>query len=146
MGFTKVWNITDDTNPDVAPQNLMVLGRNLKPGQAVKVDEAHLKTAHKVHKDKDRGLLHIGMKPPVSYSKVKKPPRATVDAPRSHGPIKEVEAEKAVVELKDNVVVEEQAEVTAKAVEEVATVEEAAPEETKEEEFDKKSKKKRYGR
>jgi len=136
MGLTKVWNITDDTNPEVAPRSLMVLGRVLKPGQAVKIEEAHLKTAHKVHDDVTRGLLYIGMKPPASYLKVKKPPRAKVDVPRSHGPITAAEVKKAVLELKDDVHVEDKVEVKAQPVEEEAPVAEETTEKT-----DKKGKK-----
>jgi hypothetical protein len=82
MAMVKVWNITDDTNPDVKPHNRMVLGKTLKPGQAVKVDAARLAKAHKVHKDVGAGFLFIGPKPPVSYRKVKNRIRAKADARR----------------------------------------------------------------
>ena len=82
MAMVRVWNITDDTNPDVKPHNRMVLGKVVKPGRAVQVDEARLARAHKVHKDVAAGFLFIGPKPPASYQAVKTPPRATADARR----------------------------------------------------------------
>lgn len=76
MAMTRVWNITDDVNPDVKPQNLVVLGSFLKPGRFVAVDEALLVRAHKVHAAVKAGLLYIGKKPPSTYAMMKKPPRA----------------------------------------------------------------------
>lgn len=80
MATTRVWNITNDSNPEVAPQNLRVLGKLLVPGRFVEVDEAKLKTAHKVHADVGRGLLFIGKKLPAGYVKARKPPRAKLRA------------------------------------------------------------------
>jgi len=72
----KVWNITDDTTTSATPRNMMVLGKNLRPGQGVKVDEERLKKAHKTRKDIDNKLLHVGPIPPPHYLRKKKPPRA----------------------------------------------------------------------
>lgn len=81
MSMTKVWNITDDeSNPNVRSQLRMVLGRAVKPGRAVQVEEARLVNAHKVHKDVEAKLLFIGPRPPVSYQQMRKPPRAVADA------------------------------------------------------------------
>ena len=81
MGLVRVWNITDDANnPDVTPHNRMVLGKVVKPGRSVKVDEARLKLAHKVKRQVEAKLLHIGNQPPAGYVRQKKPPRAVVDA------------------------------------------------------------------
>lgn len=73
MAMTKIWNISDGPNPDVAPQNVMVMGKLLKPGQAMSVDEANLKTAHKVRKEAASGILHIGKKAPPDYLMMKHP-------------------------------------------------------------------------
>jgi ribosomal protein L7/L12 len=67
----RVWNITDDANPEVAPRMMMVLGTNVKPGKSVRVDESRLARAHKVHANVAAGLLFIGDQPP--YLKARKP-------------------------------------------------------------------------
>jgi len=77
MSMTKVWNITDANGPG---HQRMVLGRNVKPGRAVQVEEARLVNARKVLQDRDAGLLYIGVRPPAWYLAKKKPPRAKVDA------------------------------------------------------------------
>jgi len=141
MAMVRVWNITDDTNPDVKPHNRMVLGKVLKPGQAVKVDEARLARAHKVHKDVKAGYLHIGNQPPVSYTSVKKPPRAKADARRvdEHGKAKgqpvapahgHGNAEAPVLEVKDEVAVTEEVAAELKPAEEAAPAEETPAEES----------------
>ena len=87
MAMTRVWNITDDVNPAVKPQNLVVLGSFLKPGRFVAVDEAHLVRAHKVHMAVKAGLLYIGKKPPSTYAMMKSPPRAKLaDGVKTHAP------------------------------------------------------------
>lgn len=80
MSLTRVWNITDGGQQDVKSHNRMVLGESLKPGRYVQVDEASLEGATKLHADVDAKMLHIGKRPPEWYLKLKKPPRAVVDA------------------------------------------------------------------
>jgi hypothetical protein len=162
MAKVRVWNITDDTNPDVKPHTRMVLGKVLKPGQAVTVDAARLAKAHKVKRDVEAGFLYIGAKPPASYTAVKRPPRAKADARRvksdgsfegttpvapakAHGiviPPKPEAAAEDKVEVKDDVSVE------LKPAEEAPV--EAAPEEATEEatkeETESGSKKRRRGK
>ena len=77
--MVKVWNITDANGKG---QNRMVLGKTVKPGRAVNVDEARLAKAHKVHRDVDAQLLYIGPRPPAWYLAKKKPARARADARR----------------------------------------------------------------
>lgn len=110
MGLESVWNITDDPRSEHTPVSMMVLGRNLKPGQRVQVDSGRLATAHKVHKDKDAGLLYIGNRPPADYLTAKNPPRVKLDPKlaRAHGrpPISAVAAaaeENVAVELTEEV-------------------------------------------
>jgi len=62
--MTRVWNITNDPSTDVPAQNLVVLGKLLKPGQSMQVDEARLKYAHKTKKDIEAKLLAVGKAPP----------------------------------------------------------------------------------
>ena len=76
----RVWNVTDGPRSPVKGQTMVVLGRVLKPGRAVQVEEERLKKAHKVHALVAEGLLYIGGRAPEWYTKVKKPPRATADA------------------------------------------------------------------
>ena len=76
----RVWNVTDGPFSPVKGQTLMVLGRVLKPGRAVQVEEARLVKAHKVHALVKEGWLYIGPKLPDWYVAMKKPPRATADA------------------------------------------------------------------
>lgn len=73
MATTKIWNISDGPNPKVAPQNVMVMGKLLKPGQAMVIDDAKLKTAHKVREEAASGILHIGKKAPKDYLMMKHP-------------------------------------------------------------------------
>lgn len=74
MATTKIWNISDwDDNEQVGPQNVMVMGKLLKPGQAMTVDEAKLEKAHKVHKEVELGYLFIGKKAPAGYMRQKHP-------------------------------------------------------------------------
>jgi hypothetical protein len=97
MGLIRVWNITDDANnPKVTPHNRMVLGKVIKPGRSVKVDEARLKLAHKVKKEVASKFLHIGDQLPPGYMHQKRPPRAVADSRlvddkgRLHGAKKDV--------------------------------------------------------
>lgn len=98
MAMTKVWNISDDPASDTPPVNTVVLGKLLKPGRSVAVDEAVLKRAHKLKRDEKAGIVYIGKAPPADYLKRKNPPRAKL-APgvaRTHGVILPKEAEAAV--------------------------------------------------
>lgn len=140
MAMTRIWNITDDVNPDVKPQNLMVLGSLVKPGRSVQVDEARLKAAHKVKKDVAAGLLFIGKTPPLSYARSKTPARAKLDkgVKKAHVPTKPVVEKapaEAVVPIVEEVKVEDEVKVELKPAEEAPAempVEEApAEEETK---------------
>lgn len=150
MAMTRIWNITDDVNPDVKPQNLMVLGSLVKPGRSVQVDEAKLKTAHKVRKDVNAGLLFIGKAPPLSYSRTKKPARAKLDkgVKQAHAPAKPVVEEapvEAAAPIVEEVKVEDKAEVELKPVEE-APAEMPAEEAPAEEEKTSKGRKKGKGK
>jgi len=114
MATTRVWNITDDVNPSVKPQNLRVLGKFVAPGRFVTVEESALKGAHKVHADVGRGLLFIGRQPPTSYVKTRKPPRAKLaDGVSRLGLANKPKPEpkKEVLELKDEVKVADKMEV-----------------------------------
>ena len=82
MAMVRVWNITDGGRPGVHPHNRMVLGKAVKPGQAVQVEEARLKIAKKVHKDVGGGILFVGPRPPAWYLDIKKPPKAVADGRR----------------------------------------------------------------
>lgn len=84
MATTRVWNITSDPNTDVAAQNLMVLGKLLKPGQSMQVEEGLLKNAHKVKKDIERQLLAVGKTPP-SYLAPKVKATLPDSVARAHG-------------------------------------------------------------
>ena len=82
----RVWNITDDASkPEIASQVMMVLGAKVRPGRFVKIDDARLKTAHKVHKDVENGLLFIGDKPP--YRGRKKLVKLPDGVGRAHGQV-----------------------------------------------------------
>lgn len=147
MATTRVWNITDDANPDVKPQNLRVLGKLVKPGRFVTVEEAALKRSHKVNADVGRGLLFIGKRLPASYTKLRKPARAKLaDGVGRVALTANRPAPKKVVELEDEVKVEDAAAVEAVPAE---ATEAAAPpadsEETAAEESspEKKGKKKK---
>jgi len=80
--MTRVWNITDGGQEGVKPHNRMVLGKSLKPGQYVQVDESRLAGATKIRQDESAKLLYIGKQPPAWYAQKKKPPRATVEGRR----------------------------------------------------------------
>jgi hypothetical protein len=82
MGQGRVWNITDDSRTEVPPHNRMVLGKTIKPGRSVLVDEDRLRMASKVQKEVTMGYLHVGNQLPKSYSAQKQPPRAVADARR----------------------------------------------------------------
>jgi hypothetical protein len=82
MAMVRVWNITDGGRSGAHPHNRMILGKAVKPGQAVQVDEARLMIAKKVHKDVESGILYVGPRPPAWYLKVKKPPKAVLDGRR----------------------------------------------------------------
>lgn len=87
MEMTRVWNISDHPDSSAEAGVLMVLGRSVAPGRYVQVSVDRLKNAHQVRKDETNGLLHIGMKLPVSYLAHKKPVRVTLPkgVERSHG-------------------------------------------------------------
>jgi len=131
MGMTRVWNTSDDPTNKVTPASIMVLGKTLKPGRSLQVDEGALARAHKLHKDVSRGAAFIGKKPPAGYLARKKPARARLEkgVQRTHGAITKAEAaavvEKAKVEVTDTVKVEDKAEVELKPAEAEETTEEA---------------------
>lgn len=72
MGMTRVWNVSNDPSTDVVPQNLMVRGKLLRPGQSMQVDEASLKNAHKTKKDIEAKLLAVGRATPSYLAAVGK--------------------------------------------------------------------------
>lgn len=80
--MTRVWNITDGGQAGVKPHNRMVLGKMLKPGQYISVEESRLAGAIKIRQDVSAKLLHVGKQPPSWYSQKKKPPRAVADGRR----------------------------------------------------------------
>jgi len=103
MATTRVWNISDDPSTKVPAINIVVLGRNLAPGQFVQVDDAQLVNAHKLKKDVARKWLWVGMELPAAYQAFKKPPvaRKVEGAVRAHGEVASVsEAGAAVVDEK----------------------------------------------
>lgn len=124
MAMTRIWNVSDDERTNVRPQTVMVLGKPLKPGKYVKVDEALLKRAHKVKKDVGNKLLFIGLSAPKAYADKKNPPRAKLpkSVNRAHGLTHAAISEEAVKKvdkvLTDKVEVTEEAAVEAKPAEE----------------------------
>ena len=64
MGTTRVWNVTSHPDTDVPSQNLTVLGKVLKPGDSVEIDEADLETAHKLKAYVKAGLLAVSKSAP----------------------------------------------------------------------------------
>lgn len=98
MGMTRVWNVTSDPSTNVPVQNLMVLGKLLKPGQSMQVDEGELKTAHKTTKNIAAGLLAVGKTAPGFLARAAK---ATLPAglARSHGAV-DAKPEVKAVEVK----------------------------------------------
>lgn len=85
MTMTRVWNVTSDPSTEVPVQNLLILGRLLKPGQSIQIEEEFLKTAHKIKKYAEAGLLAIGSASPGYLTKTT---RALLpkDLARGHGP------------------------------------------------------------
>jgi hypothetical protein len=104
MATTRVWNISDDPSTKVPAIHIVVLGKDLAPGQFVQVDDSQLVGSHKIKKDVERKWLWVGMELPASYRAFKKPQSAAVPpagAVRAHGEVKAVgEAGAAVVEEK----------------------------------------------
>lgn len=162
MTMTKVWNLTDAKTSPVKPRVRMVLGRAVKPGRAVQVEETHLEKAHKVRKEVKEKILFIGRRPPAWYTATKKPPRAFADARRvgENGRIDPTEAKTVVAKGHERLPAEAIAGDSAKAVDK-ATVEESVEEsvytpepamdeepsaETTEEESEESSRKRRRGR
>lgn len=84
MGMTRLWNITDDPNTEMPPQNLVVLGKLLKPGQSMQVDEVALKKAHKTQKNIQDKLLAVGKATP-GYLKAATRASLPAELPRGHG-------------------------------------------------------------
>jgi hypothetical protein len=83
MATTRVWNISDDPTTEVPPTHIVVLGKDLAPGQFVQVDDSRLKNAHKLKKSVQRKQLWVGMTPPVHYQAFKnttRPPKAVLGA------------------------------------------------------------------
>lgn len=80
MTMIRVWNITDDPNSAVEPHNRMVLGKVLKPGRALQVDDSRLVGAHKITAEVNAKMLFIGPRPPAAYSQSKSPKRVQPDA------------------------------------------------------------------
>jgi hypothetical protein len=105
MSMTRLWNVTSDPSTDVPVQNLMVLGKVLKPGQSMQIDDAQLKAAHKTKKDIEAGFLAVGKGAPGYLAASTKATLAS-DLPRAHGPTaaatpaaKPIEAPKAEVKV-----------------------------------------------
>lgn len=90
MATTRIWNVTNDPETDLAPQNLVVLGKLLKPGQSVEVDETYLQSSHKLKSETDAKFLAIGKQPPAYLAR----PRASMPkgSVRAHGEVKDVAA------------------------------------------------------
>lgn len=109
MSMTRVWNVTSDPSTDVELQNLMVMGRLLRPGQSMQVDDAKLKTAHKVQKDVGLKLLAIGKGTPA-YLAAGAKARLPATVARSHGEVP-VEAIAADAPAKVEAVLSEKVEV-----------------------------------
>jgi len=105
--MSMVWNLTDDPTTEHAPRILVVLGKRVRPGRFVRVDEERLEKAHKIHKDVENGLLYIGDKPPDHYTAVKNPLAAVLGpGSRSHGQLP------PKVEVVDEVKVEDEVTLT----------------------------------
>jgi hypothetical protein len=120
----KVWNITDHPQTDVKVQNLMVAGKAVLPGQAVKVPLEVLEDAKKLQQLVEAKMVHIGSQPPADYLAAKESLRAVIPAgaSRAHGERNPGGGEKVVaalkaapakvaVELADTVAVSEKVEV-----------------------------------
>ena len=116
MAMTRVWNVTSDPSSEVPAQNLMVLGKLLRPGQSMQVDDKVLKNAHKVTKDVGMQFLAIGKTAP-SYLAAGVKAELPKTVARSHGgvpvaaiaedaPAKVEEKLSDHVEVKDSVSVE----------------------------------------
>jgi hypothetical protein len=82
MSLVRVWNITDDSRTDVVSHTRMVLGKVVKPGRSVMVDQQRLQSATKTLKEISAGLLYVGDVLPAEYLTQKKPIRAIADARR----------------------------------------------------------------
>jgi len=83
----KVWNITDGPRYRGAARTIMLFGKTVPPGRYVLVPEARLARAHKLVKDIDAGMVHVGDLPGW-YLASKKPPRVPfpIGHSRAHGP------------------------------------------------------------
>jgi hypothetical protein len=84
MEMTRVWNITNDPESKVQPQNLNVLGRVLRPGKSIQVTVESLKNAHKTMRDVERQLLAIGKDVP-EYLRPKTKATLLDSMARAHG-------------------------------------------------------------
>lgn len=128
MSMTRVWNVSDDDATSVIPQNLVVLGKVVRPGKSVQVDEARLKLAHKIHKAVLAKLLYIGLTAPGAYVAAKKVHRVKLPrgVSRGHGTVPS--AEDVAVATKVVKAVDALTEDTSRVVKaaEVITVEDSA--------------------
>lgn len=122
MSLTRVWNITSDPSTDVVAQNLMVMGKTLRPGQSMQIDEKALATAHKVKKDVGLKLLAIGKTAPA-YLLTKKKAVLSADIARGHGgvPVEAIAADapaKVEAKLEEKVTVTDSVETELKPADE----------------------------
>jgi len=121
MALTRVWNITSDPSTDVPVQNLMVLGKLLKPGQSMQIDEKDLEKAHKTKKDVSLQLLAIGKTLP-SYLAAKAKATLPADLPRGHGQVPaEAMAADVAAKVDEKVVVTESVAAETKPAEDAST-------------------------
>lgn len=90
----KVWNITDHPDKPGGPKIVMIMGRNVQPGHAVRVPVERLKNATRLKKMEAEGRISIGPKPPTDYLIAKGRKRAVVNPAntRTHGYPKEKRA------------------------------------------------------
>jgi hypothetical protein len=88
--MAKVWNITDHPGTSLPPRVMMVLGRSIRPGKCINVQDALLVNAHKVNRAVKAGKLFIGPKLPGDYLLAKNR-GVKVELPdgvaRAHGPV-----------------------------------------------------------
>lgn len=84
---TKVWNTSDHPDTDVESQNIMVMGKQVLPGAAIKVPVERMQNPKKLQHMVSLGMAHIGDQPPDDYVAAKSIVRVKLPAgvQRSHG-------------------------------------------------------------
>ena len=102
----RAWNITDDPRrKDIAPTQLMILQKIVKPGMSINIPDDMIDSA-KLEADRKAGLIFIGDRLPMDYLQAKSPVHAMLKGKRAHG-----EAAKPDINLtvtKDGLKVEEE--------------------------------------